>query len=777
MSEDTSLEKIHSEPLEVRSAVPVTAYPVDLNPADASPSLLEYWRVLLKRRWTVLSFLLLVVTTVMIGTLKQRPVYQAKAVLQIDNEDPNILTFQDFVAEVNPGDESYLQTAINVLRSRSLAHRVIERLSLDQNPEFQATPSWFGRLWGNEPSQQAERNAGTSSLDSLPQDQIDVFLNRVAVEPVQGSRLVGVSFDSFDPELSARVANTLASNFIDMNLEAKWDATQKASDWLSQQLVGLKARLEKSEEDLQRYAKENSILFLDERQSLTAEKLRQLQEELTKAEADRIQKESLSDQVLLGNFDSVPGILDHRLYQDLTLKLADLRREYSELSAIFTPEYPRVKRLKSQMDEVEALLIQERDAFARRIADDYRAAINRERLLQQMLARQTEEFNQIAEKSIQYKILQREVETNKQLYEGLLQRLKEASISAGLRASNVRVVDAAEVPATPARPRVLLNLVLALIVGLGLGLGMAFFQEYLDNSLKTPDDVQRFLRLPTLGMIPAAKAAGRGALAYGYASGKRKRLPTPSGNGQTSDLNLELLTAEGNGLLGEAYRSLRTSLLLSSSGRPPRVVLITSGQPGEGKTTTLVNLGIALVHLGGRVVLIDSDMRRPRVSALLKLPAAAAGLSTYLTGQSAIDDVITPTAIANLFVIPCGPTPPNPAELLSSHLMTALLKQAGQKFDYVLLDSPPVLHVSDARILATRVEAVILVVQGAATPRQAARLAKEQLHQVNANVIGVALNNLDVQANGYNYYYPYYQGYGTHYGNGDNPSDGASQQG
>jgi capsular exopolysaccharide synthesis family protein len=775
MSEDTSLERIHSEPPEVRSAVPVTAYPVDAYPADAPPSLLEYWRVLLKRRWTVLSFLLLVVTTVMIGTLKQRPVYQAKAVLQIDNEDPSILTFQDFVAEVNPGDESYLQTAINVLRSRSLAHRVIDRLSLDQNPEFQATPSWFGSLWGNESSQQAERNAGVSPLDSLPQDQIDIFLNRVAVEPVQGSRLVGVSFDSYDPELSARAVNTLASNFIDMNLEAKWDATQKASDWLSQQLVGLKATLEKSEEELQRYARENSILFLDERQSLTAQKLEQLQEELTKAEAGRIQKESLSDQVLLGNFDSVPGLLDHRLYQDLTLKLADLRREYSELSATFTPEYPRVKRLKSQMDEMEALLKQERDAFARRIADDYRAAINRERLLQQVLARQTEEFNQIAEKSIQYKILQREVETNKQLYEGLLQRLKEASISAGLRASNVRVVDPAEVPAIPARPRILLNLVLALIVGLGLGLGMAFFQEYLDNSLKTPDDVQRFLRLPTLGMIPAAKAAGR--LAYGYGSAKRKRLPTPSGNGQTSDLNLELLTAEGNGLLGEAYRSLRTSLLLSSSGRPPRVVLITSGQPGEGKTTTLVNLGIALVHLGGRVVLIDSDMRRPRVSALLKLPAAAAGLSTYLTGQSAIDDVITPTAIANLFVIPCGPTPPNPAELLSSSLMTTLLEQVRQRFDYVLLDSPPVLHVSDARILATRVEAVILVVQGAATPRQAARLAKEQLHQVNANVIGVALNNLDVQANGYNYYYPYYQGYGTGYTNGDKPSDGASQHG
>ncbi|MGH9782571.1 MAG: GumC family protein, partial [Terriglobia bacterium] len=369
----------------------------------------------------------------------------------------------------------------------------------------------------------------------------------------------------------ARVMNALAANFIDQNLESKWDATQKASDWLSQQLVGLKAKLEKSEEDLQQYARNNSILFLDERQSMTAEKLKQLQEEATRAQADLIQKESLYNQVRNGDLSSVPGILEHRLYQELTVKLTDLRREYSELISTFTPEYPRVRRLKNQIDEIEQALQRERSAFAKRVADDYRAAANRERLLEEAVAQQTREFNQIAEKSIQYNILRRESETNKQLYEGLLQRLKEASVSAGLRASNIRVVDEADVPILPAKPRKALNLAMALMAGLVLGIGMAFFQEYLDNTLKTPEDVQRFLGLPALGVIPAANANGKARLPYGYGYGYGTPKSLPEGSGAESaekdgkKLHPELIGALGNSPQMEAYRSLRTSVLLSTS--------------------------------------------------------------------------------------------------------------------------------------------------------------------------------------------------------------------
>jgi capsular exopolysaccharide synthesis family protein len=708
-----------------------------------------------------------------IGTLKQRPVYHAVAVLQIDRDAPNVLSFQEFVAEVAPYDDSYLETAFQVLQSRTLARRVIDKLHLDQSPEFEEVlaekPSWLAQLWqesGLNSFTAAEEDPG---LDPKDNDLIEAFQERLSVTPVRNSALVEISFEAYEPELAARVVNALAANFIDQNLEAKWDASQKASDWLSQQLVGLKAKLESSEEELQRYAKNNSILFLDERQSMNSEKLQQLQAEATRAEADLIQKESLYNQVRGGDLSSVPGILEHKLYQDLSVRLADLRREHSELLATFTPEYPRVKRLKSQIDELEGAVERERGAFAKRVADDYHAAVNRKRLLDQAVLLQTQEFNDMAEKSIQYNILRREAETNKQLYDGLLQRMKEASLSAGLTASNVRVVDQADLPVEPASPQPLINLALGFLAGLGLGVGMAFFQEYLDNTLKTPEDVQRFLHLPALGVIPASNTNGKAKLPYGYGYGygmQKPLLEAGSADNGGKGHHSELMAAQGNSPLSEAYRSLRTSVLLSTSGRPPRIILVTSGHPGEGKTTTVVNLSTALTQLGSRVLTVDSDMRRPRVGTLLKLPSSPAGLSTLLTGQFSLDEVVMSTQVPNLFAIPCGPIPPNPAELLASDSMQRFIEEAAQKFDYVVLDSPPVLHVTDARILAPQAEVVVLVAHGGVTPHEAVKHARDHLRQANANLIGLVLNNVDFSSVGYDYYYRYnrrgygYGGYG-----------------
>ena len=788
MPDDISLERI---PRGQVPAVPTDISAYVANMEEETASILDYWRVLRKRRWTVIAFLALIVVTVMIGTLKQRPVYRATAVLQIDRDAPNVLSFQEFVAEVAPYDDSYLETAFQVLQSRTLARRVIEKLGLDQSPEFAEViagkPSWVKQLWQESGLDSFTSAAEDPGLDPKDSDMIEAFQDRLTVTPVRNSALVEVGFESYEPELAARTINALAANFIDQNLESKWDATQKASDWLSQQLVGLKARLETSEEELQRYAKNNSILFLDERQSMASEKLRQLQEEATRAEADLIQKESLYNQVRGGDLSSVPGILEHKLYQDLSVRLADLRREYSELLATFTPEYPRVKRLKSQVDELENAVQRERGSFAKRVEDDYRAAVNRKRLLDEAVTQQTQEFNLMGEKSIQYNILRRESETNKQLYDGLLQRMKEASLSAGLTASNIRVVDQADVPVEPASPRPLINLMLALMLGLGMGVGMAFIQEYLDNTLKTPEDVQRFLNLPALGVIPAATANGKGKLpygyGYGYGSGAQKSLQEASStdNGGKAH-HSELVAAQGNTPLSEAYRSLRTSVLLSTSGRPPRIILVTSGHPGEGKTTTVVNLSTALTQLGSRVLTVDSDMRRPRVGSLLKLPSSPAGLSTLLTGQFTLDEVVMETQIPNLFAIPCGPIPPNPSELLASESMQRFIEEASQKFDYVVLDSPPVLHVTDARILAPQVEVVVLVAHGGVTPHEAVKHARDHLRQANANLIGLVLNNVDFSSVGYDYYYRYnrkgygYGGYGYGSGYSSDENRGSAQE-
>src|ERR1017187_3260444 len=407
-----SLEKIEPRP-ETPLVLSAAAY--DLGSSEINP-FHEYWRVIVRRRWTIVSILAVVLTTVVIGTLKQRPVYEAKAVLQIDKENPNILSFKDFMG-LEGGEETYLETAYRNLQSRTLAREVIQKLQMDRLEEFNQASSLPSFSLFDPPKVPQSVPGAVNDyavLDPKLQRTIERFLTHLAVNPVRRSRLVEISFDSFDPYLAARVTNTLATSYIDGNLRVKWEATQRASDLISQQLVGLKANLEKSEEDLQRYAKENAILQVDEKQNISAQKLKQLQEEYVKGEAELFQKQSVYNQIKNGDLASVPGMMDNKLYQDLSTRLADLRREQSELSTTFTPEYPKLKRLKSQIDELERSQQKERSLLARKITDDYRAAESRVKLLKEAVAVQGKEFNDIAEKSIQYNILKREVDTSRQ---------------------------------------------------------------------------------------------------------------------------------------------------------------------------------------------------------------------------------------------------------------------------------------------------------------------------------------------------------------------------
>jgi capsular exopolysaccharide synthesis family protein len=741
-----------TRPAELAQPTNVASYTVG---TEAGPVLFlrDYWDIIVRRRWAILAVFLVVVVSAAVGTLKQRPMYRARAIVQIDKENPNILSFKDFMG-IEEDDATYLETAYKNLTSWTLVRRVIDKLQLDKLPEFAE---------GREEASVAVSPRDLNDdiwVDPKMQRVIDNFYERLTINPVRRSRWVEIMFDSYDPVLCARVVNALAANYVQLNLEVKWDATYKASDMISQQLIGLKVKLEKSEEELQRYAKQNSILLIDEKQSITSQKLKQLQEELTRAEADLFQKEAVYNRVKGGDIAAVPGMLDNKLYQDLTGRLVDLQRQYAELGAKFEPEYPRAVQVKTQMDELAAAMERERVKLARYVTDEHKSAQDRARLLREAVAAQTREFNDIGEKSIQYNILKREVETNRQLYEGLLQRLKEAGVSAGMKASNIRVVDNGKVPLKPAKPRIMLNMAMALVAGLGLGLSMAFLQEYLDDSLKTPDDVRRQIGLPTLGVIPSTVSKGRVGYGYGYGFGygygygyeaveKQKQL-TADGGGSPKEVTVaRLISPYMNSAQSEAYRSLRTSILLSTPGKSPRVIVMTSAQPAEGKTKTAVNLSIILAQLGSRVLLVDSDMRRPRISAVLKLPAASTGLSTCLVGQSSLEESILETPIPNLYVIPCGPIPPNPAELVASGMMKQLLAEALEKFDYAILDSPPVLHVTDGRVLAAQADAVMLIVHGGITSRTLVTQAKDLLGQVNANVIGVVLNNVDLSASSY----------------------------
>jgi len=735
--------------------------------AEEVPHLLDYLHVILKRRWVVLSCLLIVFTTVAIGTLKKKPIYEGKVLIEINPEQPNVLNFQEVLQLTSVDIESYRETQYKVLQSRTLAEHVIDDLKLCRYPEFYKGSLLFGLI-------QVVPDKIPSASDPEPPDRsmdayrntVRHFIDNIDVSPVRRSNLVELSFYSENAELAARIANQLSTDYIDQNLQVKWDEANKASEWLSGKLVGLKAKLEKSDDALQSYARANSIIFVEEKQNLVNERLKQLQEEYTKAQALRFQKESLYNLVQAGRVQDLPGVLSNGLIQNLATRLAELERDYAQLTATVKPEYPKAIALKKQIDAMQESLDRQKKALAENIVDDYRSALANEKFLAQAVDEQKKEVNDVAEKSIQYNILKREVDANKQLYEGLLTRMKEATVSAGLTANNVRIVDTAQVPKAPVKPRVALNLALGIVLGAAFGVGLAFLQEYLDNTLKTPDEVERLLRLPSLGLLPDY---------------------SPDGTGKGSDKGLATVKHGSDGAIApavqtgreavEAYRSLRTSILLSAHP-VPKMLLITSAVPSEGKTTITVNLGAMLASLGSKVVIVDCDMRKPschRSTGVENKP----GFVQCLTGHVELADAILPVpGVPNLSVIPCGPIPPNPAEVLSSPVTPELLNKLRSQFEYVLVDSPPLLTVSDSRILSTLTDAVVLVTRAYGTPYDVVRRARELLYHTGARILGVALNSVDVhKQGGYGYgdgYGFYRYGYGYGYGQ-DTNEDSASQ--
>lgn len=721
-----------------------------------------YGRIIRKHLATILIIFFLVFAIGLIATLKEKPVYRAQVLLEIQKENADIPTIKDLY-ELESVSDSYLKTQYDILASESLARRVIDELHLDALREFNK-PKWWSleRFNGASRKQTVGLGPVKAAHDSLVYQRVlERFQDRLTIEPVSRSRLVTVRFDSSNAELSARIINTLAEDYIDQSLEARWMATQKATDWLSQQLVGVKGKLEKSEEQLQDYARHNGLVFLENdkgaTQNVTNERLQEIQEELTKAQADRYEKESVYRLVQSGDYGSLPGVVENKLIQDLSERLSELKRELAQLSTKFNPEYPRVKEIQSQIDEIEATLKDERQRVADKITNEYLAAVRREELVNQALGEQQKQVNVIAEKAVQYNIIKREVETNRQLYEGLLQRLKEAGVSASLKASNIRVVDSADSPAKPAEPRIPLNLTVAALLGLGLGISTAFLQERLDDTLKGADEVERLFGLSALALIPSVHSLN------GDRPSVRKlldrTLPLKSGhNGHTGTASNPAARwyridqvdrgEKPQAALVEAFRSLRASVLLSTADHPPGSLLITSTQPNEGKTTVATNLAISLAQLGQRVLLVDADLRFPSLQRLFCVRKSL-GLVSHLTGQQDWRAAVCPSGSPGLDLLLCGPVPPNPAELLSSKSMGAFINAAKSEYGFVILDSSPLLTLADSRILAALVDGVLFVIKSGATPREQVIQAQSGIRSAGANLIGVVLNNVTLHTNGY----------------------------
>jgi capsular exopolysaccharide synthesis family protein len=709
------------------------------------PHLYDYLLTLRKHQWIILSFALAVVTVVTIATFRMKPVYEAKARIEIDRENTNILPFQgndpyDVVSDM----DNYIETQSKILASETLALQTIRNAGISTHPDFAP---------GGVPSE-AVATGNLANQNRPP--ELSAFLGSLTVKRVPTSRLLDVSFEATNPQLAAQVLNKHLDNFIEQNYRGRYEAMTHASRWLADQLDELKIRVQNSEDARIAYERKNQIWTVDDKQNITTQRLADLNKDLSEAQSDRMKKEALVQYAKSGKMDAVPQLQGDATLADLSKKRTDVATQYTEALNQYGPNFPKVLRLQEEMKGIDQLIETEKQNVVDRMESDYRAAEHLEALRMQAVDAQKTEVNAMAEKMVQYNILKREAEANKALYEGLLTKLKEAGISEGLKSSNIRIIDPAMIPSTPVRPAKARNIGLALLVGLVGGVGLALMREYLDNTVKSPDDVETLIKLPALAVVPAFDEADR--------TERRGSLLKATSNG--SDKRIELVAQHlPKSQMSEAFRALRTSLLLSQAGHPPQVILVTSALPREGKTTVAANLAVTLAQLGDSTLLIDADLRKPGVGRLLNMTGGQyAGLSSYLAGVSSLNLVIVPhPLVPNLAAIPTGPLPPNPADLLSSHKMADAITELRGRYKFIVIDSPPVMAATDAVILSVQTDGVLLVVRSGATPKVAFTRTRDLLATVKCHILGVVLNAVDTGAPDYYYsyrYYPYSYGYG-----------------
>ena len=739
------------------AGVPMPAPPrqsqtVEEEPEGDELNLRELWQVILKRRWTIIIFALIVVTAVVTATYLMTPIFRASLTLQIDREDIKIVQ----TGEVSPeetgwGGQDYYQTQYELLKSRSLALRVVNQLGLADLPppppsalaEFKAwLTGWLPKM-----SEAKDPEEPLSESDRL-EGVVGGFLGGLTVEPVRNSRLARLHYDSPDPQRAAVILNTLVKNYINMNMERRFDASTYARNFLQERLQQVKARLEESEQQLVDFARKQQIISVDDKQSTVSQTLGATNAALAEAEKKRMAAEANYRQVIGARGQGLSQILDSKIIQTLKETKAKLEAQYQENLSIYKPAYPTMVQLRSQISQVDALINQEVNNIRAAVTASYEAARAEESLLRGRLEQIKQDMLSLQDRSIQLNILRREVDTNRQLYDGLLQRFKEVGVAAGVGTNNISVVDEAKAPRWPYKPNLRMNALLALVLGLLGGVGLAFLFEHLDDTFRRPEELEKLLGLPVLGVIPK----------------------TPLARGDSRPMALAGHD-DPRSAFAEAYRSVRTALQFSTASGVPRLLTVTSAMAGEGKTTTALSLAIQFAQAGKRTLLIEADLRKPSLHRILNLDNQV-GLTNYLAGGEAQPvDIAKPTHITNLFAVPSGPLPPNPAELLSSARMVELLSLAAGKFDQVIVDSPPLLGLADALIIGNLCEGTLLTVEMGNTPRGYALGALKRLRGSRVHVLGAILTKLEARAGAYGYYRSYYYYYHTGYYGEAAPAD------
>ena len=724
-------------------------------PVGEQTHLRDYIRIIRKRQWSILSIFVSTVFGTALYVLMQQPVYESTVSLLIEPTGPNVMAKS--VEEVyTPTDVNfdYYKTQYEILKSYEIMKETVRRLNLKEHPEFGPQPSGLLESWIA-----AAKKAVVIVLQSMitvpagpsgpaPESEterrlVNAFKGHVKVSPVLNSRIVRVTVESIDPQLTANAANTIASVYITRSLEMKTGAAQEASKWITARVEELRRKVEISERTLYEFASRYGLVNVDERKRMTTQKLGDLNTQLVQVETKRVEAETKFKQIasVLDNpreLESSSEVLSSNLIQSLRNQEGQLAQKVAELTEKYGPKHPALIQAASELREAQSRIQGEIKKIYFSVKGEYDVSVARERVLRNALAQQKAEVMGMGQHEVQYGILEREVQSNRQLYDMFVKRMKETNIATDIKTSNIYVADTAIVSLVPVRPKKMQILVIAAALGLLGGLGLAFFLDYMDSSLKSPEDIAQYLpNVPYLGFLPMFESD------------------------EKAKHTVDLATHEApQSVFAENVRSIRTSLFLSAADKPPGSILVTSPSESEGKSAFSVNLAIAIAQLGRPTVIVDADLRKPRIHKAFGVEVDK-GLSHYLVGEVTLKDIIVQTLVPNLSVIPCGAVPPNPAELLQSEHMINLLRYFEKEGIHVVIDSSPVMAVTDPVIVGHYVDGVILVAWAGQTSRHVARLAARTLVEGKTRLLGMVLQRLHRREMSvyysHHYYYPYHR--------------------